>query len=416
MIVFTEPFESSTLVSMPPRLGGIRQQFGRAPWGRRDGGHGAVRGHQAPVHGAPQVDDEEDDDLRDYVAELFVTNTLTGPVAQKIFYKADRAGAGGVSDLAKVGKSGQAKKNIHRDLMRKLMRGCTFPEPYFCSVPFLNKGTGEEEIHDFPVLLPHEALRWYIQNNDNRMALWAAKPEHSIFGEARAWCDKFEVDLVKFIPLGVHGDGVPFASKMRDSLECISYNIITDLSGVRILYTTFPKSWSAGKNTWDVLFRVFAWSMRHLMMGCCPRMREDGGAWKSSDDARANASGKALGFHAAVLQIRGDWAFYKEVFAFPHWKAKQCCWKCFAKNSPGEVGDFRDATANAPWRNMRISGHDFMRLQMAEGDNTIFLVFMPWHDSGHGDGGLVAHDGPGCAGRCDWQCVLGCVAFAQGPT
>jgi len=241
----------------------------------------------------------------------------------------------------------------------------------------LNKGTGEEEVHDCPVLLPHEVLGWYIQNNDNRLALWTAKPEHSIFRAARAWCDSFEVDLMKFIPLGVHGDGVPFASKMRDSLECISYNIITDVSGVRILYTTFPKSWSAGKETWDALFRVFAWSMRHLMMGCCPRMREDGGAWKSTDAARASASGQALGFHAAVLQIRGDWAFYKEVFAFPHWKAKQCCWKCFAKNSPGEVGDFRDATANAPWRSMRISGHDFMRLQMAEGISPSCLFSCP---------------------------------------
>jgi hypothetical protein len=110
MFVFAQPFEFSTLVSMPPRLGGIRQLVGRAPGGRRDGGHGVVRGHQAPAHGPPQVDDGEDDDLRDYVAELFVTNTLTGPVAQKIFYKADRAGAEGVSDLAKVGKSGQAKK------------------------------------------------------------------------------------------------------------------------------------------------------------------------------------------------------------------------------------------------------------------------------------------------------------------
>jgi len=110
VFVLAEPFESSTLVSMPPRLGGIRQQLGRAPLGRRDGGHGVVRGHQAPAQGPPQVDDDEDDDLRDYVAELFVTNTLTGPVAQKIFHKADRSGAQGVADLAKAGNSGRAKK------------------------------------------------------------------------------------------------------------------------------------------------------------------------------------------------------------------------------------------------------------------------------------------------------------------
>ena len=56
---------------------------------------------------------------------------------------------------------------------------------------------------------------------------------------------------MKFIPLGIHGDGVPFAAKMRGSLECMSFNKLTEVHGVRLLFTTFPKSRSAGEKTWD---------------------------------------------------------------------------------------------------------------------------------------------------------------------
>ena len=83
--------------------------------------------------------------------------------------------------------------------------------------------------------------------------------------------------------------------------------------------------------------------------------------WKSD-----HCADNTFGFHAAVLRMRSDWAFNKAASIFPHWVAKKCCWNCHARNSPGELGDFRDATANDPWRNNRISMYDFMGLQMAQ--------------------------------------------------
>ena len=85
-----------------PLLDGIRQRLGRAPWVRGGRGHGLV------VVGAHGVD-EEDEDFTDYVAELLVKNTLTGPVAQKLYAKADRARAKRVSELGRVGTCGKAK-------------------------------------------------------------------------------------------------------------------------------------------------------------------------------------------------------------------------------------------------------------------------------------------------------------------
>ena len=79
---------------------------------------------------------------------------------------------------------------------------------------------------------------------------------------------------------------------MRDSLECISSNILTDVHGARLLFTTFPKSRSAGEKTGDALFKVLAWSVRHLMLGIFPIVREDGLDWAKKDVARATWSGK----------------------------------------------------------------------------------------------------------------------------
>ena len=37
---------------------------------------------------------------------------------------------------------------------------------------------------------------------------------------------------------------------------------------------------------------------------------------------------------------------------------------------------------------------------------------MPWGHNEHGDGVLAAYNGPRGSGRCHWQCVMGCFAFA----
>ena len=66
----------------------------------------------APDVGAHGDDDEQEEDFKYYVAELFVTNTLTGPVTQQLYARADRARAQEVSALGRVGNSGKAKTNI----------------------------------------------------------------------------------------------------------------------------------------------------------------------------------------------------------------------------------------------------------------------------------------------------------------
>ena len=261
----------------------------------------------------------------------------------------------------------QSKKNAHRDLMRKIMRGCTYPDEYWAYVPVFNKGSQEVEEVPLPALLPHEALAHFIENDGTLLKSWATNPGHTIFHHVQRWCESMGVDMSKMIPLGIHGDGVPFAAKMRDSLECISWNILTDGAGLRLLFTCFPKSWTAERHTWDCLFQIFCWSMRHLLLGVWPSKRHDGQPWEKTDRSRARKGGQELGFHAGLLQVRGDWLFYKLVFDFPQWTSKACCWRCGARNTPGHDYDFRDPSQDAAWRQLRYTGIDFNSILRDEG-------------------------------------------------
>ena len=351
-----------------PLHGGIRQRLGLCsrPSGNRS---------RSPRNGNPRSDDCDSAQvsgptglkLRDNIATLFMENKLSGKICQSIYADAGDAGAVGVEDLGKCGNSGKKAGNIARDMMRKLMRGCKVPPEYWIEVPFKNIDTGDIDTVPHPVLLPHEMLAYMVEHNPQLLQACHSNPGHGVFSHLLTWCKRFDTEVQTTVPIGLHGDGVPFAAKMRDSLECVSWNIITDISGDRFLYTCFPKSFAAGRSTWDALLEVFAWSMKQLMLGLWPGCRHDGRPWQPSDKTRQTYSGRQLGAHAALLQIRGDWAFYKEVFNFPSWRARRCCWRCCAKNQKGETSDFRDASTNANWRMERVPGHAFLAQQRADG-------------------------------------------------
>ena len=122
------------------------------------------------------------------------------------------------------------------------MKGCALPNHCEAVAPLLNKETMEEEYRVFLVLLPHKLLAHFVKEDPDLLAAWSAKPRGSVTHCAAFGCDqKFQVEPSKMLRLGLHGDGVPFATKMRDSLECLSWSILTDKTGMRLLFATFAK-------------------------------------------------------------------------------------------------------------------------------------------------------------------------------
>eukprot|EP00969_Alexandrium_andersonii_P161263 7126254-Alexandrium_andersonii.AAC.1 len=86
------------------------------------------------------------------------------------------------------------------------------------------------------------------------------------------------------------------------------------------------------------------WSFMLLFEGQWPSCRHDGSPWQASDSSRSSKTGP-LGFYACLLQLRGDWAWLKQVFGFPSWSGKDICWRC----SAGQAHPWKDFSLAASW-------------------------------------------------------------------
>ena len=207
-----------------------------------------------------------------------------------------------------------------------------WPEPYWAQVLVRDKGSGTETLVDFPVLLPHEFFDHLVKANKEKLELFKASVDHApeLLPLVQEFALALGVDAAKVIPLGVHGDGVPFAAKMTDSLEQLSWNFCAQPASQRVLFTAIPKSAVAGRATWDALLAIFSWSMRQLALGVWPSLRHDGSPWGPKDTSRATKGGVQFPMLAALVQCRGDWVFYKQIFDFLSWSSMNICWKCSA--------------------------------------------------------------------------------------
>ena len=99
--------------------------------------------------------------------------------------------------------------------------------------------------------------------------------------------------------------------------------------------------------------------MQCLAIGCNPSHRHDGTAWSKTDVKRARRPRK-MRCRALLLECRGDWSWFKELFGFPSWSAKSICWMCAANRSDYPFDDFGP---RAPWRTRMFSAEEFFGRQ-----------------------------------------------------
>ena len=309
-------------------------------------------------------------DLRAVVRELFMTNELSAAQASRVARAGQASGAQGVEDLAAAGARG-TNKNIHRDLMRSLTKGCVLPPLYMAKVPVWNNGG--QELVDFPLLLPHEVLAHLHKANPQLLA--RALPSPEVHPELCAIVATTEQELKTgpcLVPLGLHGDGVPYTK--GQSLEAVSWNLVAQPLWERVLFAAVPKQFCCqcsckGKHTWDAILQVFAWSMHCLLLGVHPSLRHDG---QPLDKQRQALASQPLGCKATLLQARGDWPFLKQLFQFPSWNATRMCWKCKATQET-----YKLCHLGAPWRSQRLSSTDFLQELHSSGGTPSPLLSCP---------------------------------------
>jgi len=309
------------------------------------------------------------DKFRKYVSEYFLSNKLSALQAHDFASAATEAGAVGSEDLAKCGASGKHPQNMHRDMLRVLLKNSMWPTEYWADVRVIDPDTQEEHVVSFPFLLPHEVVHHLWKMDPGIVESFRADPRTALGRVVSESCSKTGLDPLTVLPIGLHGDGAPFAAKMRDSLEQFSWNLCSQPTSTRIVYTAVPKKF-VGANTMEAILAVFTWSMKCLALGKMPVARHDGSEFVSSDrlsskkqQSRVQLAGVSIGVTACLVQVRGDWAFFKSVFHLPSWSSEQICWLCKATKSLGSPLDFRGKA----WKNARYQEGEFAALLLQLG-------------------------------------------------
>eukprot|EP00969_Alexandrium_andersonii_P253201 11190350-Alexandrium_andersonii.AAC.1 len=307
--------------------------------------------------------------FRDHMKTLFLKNKCSGLEAQALCQAAQAAGAAGVKDLVAAGKRGQIPKNIHRDMLRKFLKGTTAPEVYWARIPCQDPSTGEnKKMTWLPFLLPHEFLAQLVNHDAPLEEMVAFPPGSGMAAQQADFAQKHpHITASKLIPLGLHGDGVPH--KKKDTIEVFTWNTPTMPKAERYLFCLVAKSFlcgcgCGGRCTYDGMLEVFLWCMVALFQGHWPHQRHDKEPWLKSDKARAKMARRPFGFRANLAQVRGDWAFYKAVFGFKGWASKSICWLCKANRSDIP---FQDFSLTAAWRSQRYTPAEFLHVQKSQG-------------------------------------------------
>ena len=375
-----------------PLLGSLRQNLSQSS--KRNAGsvgHSSSSSSSAAIIAPPppahpvQRGYGKSEAIADVIEEMFLTNKLGGPDVARLARGACTSEAKGVEKLASVGTGGKHPKNYARDIMRLVLQGTTVPPLFWYPVRVWCPVTQRQETTNMPFNLPHRMLSSMGTALDDKFLAERMAPEyHAVFAGA---CNKLGLDPATTIPIGLHGDGVPFTK--HDSVELLSYNFLGEPMGDRIPFSGISKMYTCkcgclGRHTFDDMLEVFVWSLRALLCGTHPAVgpRNE----PLTDAALLKVSGAKLQCPPALLcQVRGDWPFLKQLFSVPVWNNFCICWLCYADK---DERSYKDGRSNAKWRARRKQWYEFFQELRAKGLSPsplfsapgfqLFMIVLDW--------------------------------------
>ena len=278
--------------------------------------------------------------LRANLRDVFSDNQLSGQRTQEIIDDVHNCNIRGFRDLHS-GRSAKGKNayssNHTRKLTRRLLKGCQWPPLYWAKVRNTNLKTKKEEYQWCAFMLPHEYIDTLSRYGNStvlhdRSGMDPLTLQHLLSCEADAGS--------QLLGVGLWGDGAPCNWDRSDSVETFSLNLLGqggEFKGLRLPLTAISRK-QISTHTWDDILEVISWSLNHLATGTRPQERHDSTQFLKSDAWRkkmANESTQLRG-RGALVEVRGDWKFFGEVFKFPKWNTKRgCCWTC--RCTPAEV-------------------------------------------------------------------------------
>ena len=318
----------------------------------------------------PEAALSTDTPLNNSLRRMWALGELSSPQVQELAMGALSQGAHSIDAMAKAGGEGKNKGNMHRALVAAFGKTAGAPDMFYTDIPVVG---GRKSPH--PFILPHELFgtlkkerpeqfeRTILGPEGECAKFWSSAEGKDMRSKHPVLRQRWATDLCKTVPVGLHGDGGPFTK--HDSLYTVTWNSLLGVgttTSKRYIFTVVKKSdLLANGSTWAAIWKIFSWSMNALLTGKNPERdlleRSTG----------SGGSHIADGLPGALVQVRGDWAFYCEVFGFPkHNEAVNMCWMCRASTNDPQLR-YTNATLSAGWRSTIRSHESFLAEHAANG-------------------------------------------------
>ena len=125
-------------------------------------------------------------------------------------------------------------------------------------------------------------------------------------------------------------------------------------------------------DTMDALMRIFGWSMNVLLSGETP-LKDYAGR----DIYGGGGASLSNGYRGCLVQCRGDWEFYCQLFYFGTSTSDRCCWLCQASATEPDKS-WTDFSSTARWRLLLWTHEEYINLLRASGFAipVLFLVVL----------------------------------------
>lgn len=266
--------------------------------------------------------------LQANIDALASANLISASRTESLLADAEAAGVNGLKRC--IPQSGSKfSKNTARAWKRRKLKHSHWPKHYYfqCRLwdPKTSSIKSEEICMDLPLEIIH--VLWDLGQEDVLMAT----PCLDKIGKEHLDDMKVKLGTDRVLGFGLHGDGIPCNYDRTESVFAISINL-PGVGGkwqnMRIPIVVLPKTRICNETMYDI-FEVIAWSLRHLLLGSWPRSRHNGEPWRDARDKARKKRQGCLGVRAALVEVRGDWEFYSQVFGFPyHNEADGICWRC----------------------------------------------------------------------------------------
>ena len=229
--------------------------------------------------------------FRHNVADLLLSNEISGQKAQELCQDALASGSTGVEDLVKGADAPHAlaagrNKNALRDMKRRLMKRCPWFDVYLAMVPVWNPGKQKEQLQALPFLLPHELIHAFLEE-DRELLLQTS----GLCKQSKEHLEHMQRSFKapEALPMGLWIDGTPYNFDRSQTLECICLSF-PGLSGanasLRMPLCAIPKHWCIKGKTLSKMLGIIAWSFIFLANAVWPSKRHDGTPWSPKGDRK----------------------------------------------------------------------------------------------------------------------------------